>query len=324
MEHEFIEWLRSRVGRHARLRLGIGDDAAVLSLPSEPQLEPGGEAAGNLLIASDLLAEGVHFELDSVGPRRVGHKALAVNLSDMAAMAARPRAAVVSILAPGGDGLAARGGGLELAKELYEGLLPLAERYDVALAGGDTNCWSGQLVIDVTILGQPGPAPPWQRSGARPSDAILVTGELGGSLAGRHLDFEPRVNEALAIAERWPIRAAMDISDGLSLDLSRMCAVSNCGAELELSRIPVSNAARETAAKTRRDPLEHALTDGEDFELLLAAPPEVAAEMTAADDLGVRVTEIGRFVKQGGIRGRDASGNLRELAPAGYVHGVTP
>ncbi len=179
MELAFIDWLRSRLPPSQCLGIGPGDDAALVHLP------------GRQLIATvDMLTDGVDFDLRRDDPRRVGRKALAVNLSDLAAMAARPLAALVAVTLPRVDAAT-------LARELYEGLLPLAEAYQVAIAGGDTNTWDGPLAISVTMLGTPSASGPVTRSGARPGDQLLVTGALGGSLLGHHFDFEPRVREAL-------------------------------------------------------------------------------------------------------------------------------
>ena len=177
------------------------------------------------MLTVDLLTDGVDFELSKVSARCVGRKALAVNLSDLAAMAARPVAALDALALP-------RSGALELAKELFEGILPLAEKHGVAIAGGDTNTWDGPLVISVTLCGEVA-AGAVRRDGARPGDGIVVTGALGGSILGHHFDFEPRVAEALWLADRFTLHAGMDVSDGLSLDLWRMAQASGCGAVLD-------------------------------------------------------------------------------------------
>lgn len=305
MEAEFVAWLQERLPRHERLTLGIGDDAALLRLRER----------GDVLISTDMLMDTVDFHLDQVDPRRVGRKALAVNLSDIAAMAGRPLAAVVSVALP-------RSNGLTLAKALCEGFLPLAERYDLAIAGGDTNSWDGPLVISVTILGEPTERGPLTRRGARPGDAILVTGSFGGSILGRHFDFEPRVAEALAIHTRYELHAGMDVSDGLSLDLSRLASAGDCGAVIDTAKVPISDAARELA---RRNPgggsaLDHALSDGEDFELILAVPPDAARQMLADQPVGIPLTEIGQFVAEPGLWQKDASGQRRPLEARGYIH----
>jgi thiamine-monophosphate kinase len=283
------------------------------------------------VVTTDLLTDGVDFVLDRTAPRRIGHKALAVNLSDLAAMATRPVAAVIALALP-------RQGGLELAKELYEGMLPLAERFDLAIAGGDTNSWDGPLVIAVTAIGETTERGPLVRSGAKPGDRIIVTGEFGGSIAGRHLDFEPRVAEALVLHERYSLHAGIDVSDGLSLDLARICAESGCGAVIDIERVPIASAAQGSGFPPRRagrvqgsgnsgvesahrSPLDRALSDGEDFELILAVPPNEAARMLAEQPLSnVTLTEIGEFVAERGLWQRDAKGNLRELQARGFEH----
>src|SRR5688572_28820097 len=149
MEREFIDWLRSRLLPHNRLRLGPGDDAALVQLAQ----------SADCVVTTDMLMDGIDFRLAEHDPRKIGRKALAVNLSDLAAMAARPVAAVVSLALP-------KTGGRKLTEELYEGLLPLAEEFECALAGGDTNSWNGPLVISVTALGETTPRGPLLRGGA--------------------------------------------------------------------------------------------------------------------------------------------------------------
>ena len=177
-------------------------------------------------------------------------------------MGARPVGAVIAVALP-------RSGGRKLGVELLEGILPLAERYQIAIAGGDTNSWDGPLVISTTANAETTAHGPMLRSGARPGDRFLVTGFFGGSILGKHFDFEPRVDEALMLAERYGLHAAMDVSDGLSLDLSRMATESGCGAIVDLDKVPIADAAHELSRDEPdgRTPLDHALSDGEDFEL---------------------------------------------------------
>lgn len=311
MERQFIEHLRERLPSHPQLLLGVGDDAAILRLAQ----------SRDCVVTSDLLAEGTHFVLPIHGSLneilpRVGRKALAVNLSDLAAMSARPLAAVISLLLP-------KRNALTVAEGLYDGLLPLAEEFRTAIAGGDTNCWDGPLVISVTAIGETTSHGPLRRDGAQPGDAILVTGDLGGSSTGKHLDFTPRVREALLLHQRYDLHAGMDISDGISLDLARLCQASGCGALLQAAAIPISDAARAVAAESKsgRTPVEHALSDGEDFELLLTAPASVAEQMLRDQPLDVPITRIGQITEQAGVRIVEDSGAARDLAPAGYEHG---
>jgi thiamine-monophosphate kinase len=267
------------------------------------------------VLTVDLLTDGVDFRLAEVDPRRVGRKALAVNLSDLAAMAARPLAGVLAVALP-------RNGGRELAVQLYEGILPLAEQYDVAIAGGDTNSWDGPLVITATLLGQVTARGPLLRKGAMAGDRIVVTGAFGGSILGRQFDFQPRVNEALLLNERYKLHAGMDVSDGLAIDLARLIRESKVGAIVDTDRVPVHDDARRLAGlgDDGGTPLEHALGDGEDFELLLAVPPDEARRMLAEQPLGVPLTEIGQFTAEPGLWQRAAGGPVRPLTPSGWEH----
>lgn len=314
MEADFIRWLRKRVAGHPRLTVGLGSDAAVIA----------NSASTGWVVTTDAITEGVDFRLAVDDPRRIGRKALAVNLSDLAAMAARPVAVVVNLVLP-------RHGAAPLARELYEGLLPLAEQFQVAIAGGDTNTWDGGLVVAVTAMGETTSRGAWTRAGARPGDEILVTGSFGGSFLGKQFDFTPRVATALRLNELYEIHAATDVSDGLSLDLSHILEESGCGAELDLASIPLAPAAAEWARASGdgRSPLEHALSDGEDFELILAAPPDVAGRLLSdarAPGSNISgsdrppVTRIGRFIAESGLFGVGVDGVRRPLAPRGYQH----
>jgi thiamine-monophosphate kinase len=325
MERDLVRWLCERLPSHRRMLLGPGDDAAILRISS----------GSNLVATTDMLMDGVDFELGKHEPERIGRKALAMNLSDLAAMAAKPVAALVSLALP-------RSGGEALAKRLYAGLLPLAAEFDCPIAGGDTNSWAGPLVISVTALGEVPLARRWTRAGAKPGDAILVTGEFGGSILGRQFDFTPRLREALWLAENVEIHAAIDVSDGLSLDLFRVCEASGCGAALDLGKIPVSAAAEEVAQNSRRgtgkmpvapegtirEPvapdertaLDHALADGEDFELILAVPADAAVKLIANPPPATRLTQIGTFVAEPGLYAQYENGHRTPLTPRGYEH----
>jgi thiamine-monophosphate kinase len=304
VEAEFIEWLRDRVAASSAVLTGIGDDAAIIRLP--------GPLA---VLTSDMLMDGVDFELESADMRRIGRKALAVNLSDVAAMACRPVAAVISLALP-------LSRARWYAEEFYAGLLPLAEKYSVAVAGGDTNTWNGPFVVNITLLGTPPQAGPALRSGGQVGDEILVTGEFGGSILGRHFDFEPRVAEAIWLREHEEVHAAIDVSDGLSLDLFRLAAASSCGAEIDLSQIPISAAAHELAegSESSGSALDHALSDGEDFELVLAVEAESAARLVSSQPLSVPLTRIGRLVAEPGLW-QISPGNPRApLKPRGWEY----
>lgn len=309
MESEFIAHLRSILPKTASdVRVGPGDDAAVLAW----------RAQADCVVTTDMLMDGVDFRLGVDEPERIGRKSLAVNLSDLAAMGAKPVAAVISLALP-------RAGGLELAKRLYAGLLPLAADFRCSIVGGDTNSYDGPLVISVTAIGRTTDVGPLLRSGARPGDAIVVTGEFGGSILGKQFDFTPRVREALELAKYYGARAAMDVSDGLSLDLSRMCAESKCGAVLRLDEVPIADAAHRVAKgdPTAGSALDHALSDGEDFELILALPRSEAERAVREQGGDCRRTIIGEFVAERGLWSVDSAGKRTPLVPRGYEHRMT-
>jgi thiamine-monophosphate kinase len=297
MEAEFHRWLREHVPEHPSFPLGLDDDAALMSLGTRR----------DLVVTTDLLSDGIDFRLQRDDPRRIGRKALAVNLSDLAAMAAKPVAAVVAIALPRKLGSE---DSLQLAIALYEGLLPLAAEFGAVLAGGDTNSHDGPLVVSVTAFGEVTERGPLTRRGGRAGDKLLVTGSLGGSIAGHHFDFTPRVREALLLRERYELHAGMDISDGLALDLSRLAKESGCGAVLHVDQIP----------RTLNVTLENALSDGEDFELLLAAPAAVADAIVRDQPLECGVTCIGELVSESGLWQQASDSKRTPLEPRGWQH----
>lgn len=302
--HEFalIDWIRQRVANHARLTLGIGDDTAVLRFP-----EP-----ADCLITVDMLMEGVHFTLADASPERIGRKAMGVNLSDIAAMAGRPLAAVVAVALP-------RRGGWEIGQRVHAGLQSMADEFGVALAGGDTNTWDGPLVISVTVLGEATGRGAVRRSGAQVGDWVFVTGFLGGSLSGKHLDFTPRIAEALALQQAATLHSMIDISDGLIADLRHILEESHVGAVLESTAIPISPAA--LFAGDGRSPLDHALGDGEDFELLFTVPPSDGQRLIASPRFASPITRIGEIVPGSACLLRAADGTLTPPQVSGWNHG---
>jgi thiamine-monophosphate kinase len=306
-EFELIRWFRERsiVAPGGPVVLGIGDDCAIL-WPS---------GTSELLVTTDMLMDGRHFRLDEHGPEAVGYKALAVNVSDIAAMAGRPVAAVVSVALPRQGGRAA-----QIAQGLHAGLARAAGRFGVALAGGDTNAWDGPLVVSVTVLGE-SVGRPVRRSGARPGDAIFVTGPLGGSLLGRHLHPEPRVAEALALNANARIHALIDISDGLALDLGHILEESgDLGAIIDEEAIPVHEDACALGRQTGRSPLDHALADGEDFELCVVTAPEDADRLATSPPEPAGLFRIGTITTEPGLRIRGADGRIRPAEPVGFDH----
>jgi thiamine-monophosphate kinase len=313
MELEFIRWLREHVPDDPRAKLGLRDDAALLSLAGNP----------DIVITTDLLTDGVDFRVETHDLRRIGRQALGANLSDLAAMAANPIAAFISIALPHQG--SAGSDPLETAIGLYEGLLPLAREFNTAIAGGDTNTYDGPLVISVAAIGQPLKCGPLTRSGGRPGDWLLVTGSLGGSILGHMFDFTPRVREAILLHEGFELSAGIDISDGLALDASRLAEASGCGALLFLDRVPVSPDAIELARQDgaeNRDvaALGHALGDGQDFELLFAVSPAKAQAILRDRPVGCQLTHVGELIAEPGLWQQEPDGRRSPLEPSGWRH----
>ena len=199
-------------------------------------------------------------------------------------------------------------------------MLPLAERFGVALAGGDTNAWDGPLIVCITVIGEAVPPGPVLRSGARPGDVIFVTGPLGGSLAGRHLRPVPRIEEALALRRLTRLHAMIDLSDGLSSDLSHILNASgNLGATLDPASIPIHPDASIESQRDGRSPLDHALNDGEDFELCFTVAPEDAERLTAGMAAGLRLQPVGVVEREPGLRLREGD-RLVPILPGGFDH----
>lgn len=300
-EFQLIDWIRQRIPAHDQVPLGIGDDAALLKFPRR----------GEALVTVDMLMEGTDFTLDTATPFQIGWKSLGVNLSDIAAMGGRAVAAVVSIALP-------RDKAWDLAQGIQSGIDSLAQRFGICIAGGDTNTWNGPLVISITALGEPLGQGPVRRGGAQPGDWILVTGELGGSIAGRHLDFVPRLEEARLLQEHSNLNSMIDISDGLAADLHHILEESHVGARLYAANVPISDAAKRMPDDLL--PLDHALGDGEDFELLLTLSPQNAAALLANPPFETRLTHIGEITAEFGCYLQDASGTHVPLAPKGWRH----
>jgi thiamine-monophosphate kinase len=301
-EFAYIDWIRKQTRTTAATIIGIGDDAAAL------RPAPGRD----VLVTTDMIIEGIHFDLARMAPRAVGRKAMAVNLSDIAAMAGVPVAAVASVGLP-------RTISRTDAEQLYVGLRELADQFNVALVGGDTNASPHGLVVCVTLVGETTPLGAVRRSGARPGDWVMATGAFGGSILGRHLEFTPRVREALMLHERYDAHAMIDVSDGLAADLGHIADESRCGAMIEAAAVPISDAARSLATD-KASPLEHALHDGEDFELLFTLDPGAARRLIADQPLGVAVSRLGEIVTERGLWVVNSSGARRPLEPRGYDH----
>jgi thiamine-monophosphate kinase len=318
-EFELIARHFARAPRHRDVRVGIGDDAAVI-VPGE-----GMEYA----ISVDMLVAGRHFAGDA-DPERLGHKTLAVNLSDLAAMGARPRYALLAGALPEPDSA--------WLFAFMRGFDALAARYDVELIGGDTT--SGPLTLCVTIIGEVPRGEAITRAGAKPGDDVYVSGTLGDAAlalaarAGRvSLDREtmraiesrldvPQPRVALGIALRGIASSALDVSDGLTGDLAHILEASQVGAALDLAAMPASGAVREQLRGTGRDvALACLLAGGDDYELCFTAPPVMRARIAAlADELALPSTRIGSITPSRELVVRDASGQPMSVLPRAFDH----
>jgi thiamine-monophosphate kinase len=307
-ESELIAHLKPLLPTNDFVVTGAGDDCAVLEL---------GAPDTQTLFKTDAVVEGIHFTADTE-PERVGRKALARCLSDIAAMGGTPTAAVVTLGLP-------RGFDPERVRALYRGLNRLAAQYQVAVVGGETTTNPGGWLVNVALLGTVPRGRARLRSGAKVGEALFVTGDLGGSLAGKHLDFEPRLAEGRWLLEFAGVSSVMDLSDGLASDLPKLLAASGVpGAELRKSAVPVSRAAREHARTSdlAKPPFVAAVTDGEDFELLFTVQSNRA--VAVLDEWkeqfpGVRLSCIGKLTEKAGVWVRGDDG-LRPLPTRGYEH----
>ncbi len=293
-------------GNHSVIT-GAGDDCAVLDC---------GRPGRVLLFKTDAVVEGIHFTSEAK-PEQIGHKALGRCLSDIAAMGGRPIAALVTLALPDKFSPA-------FIEGVYKGLNALAKKYGVAIAGGETTRNPERLLISISMIGDAAKDKCVLRSGAKPGDAIYVTGELGGSRSGKHLDFEPRVAEGQWLVENFSIHAMMDVSDGLAGDLRHILRVSQVGAELHSQAVPVSRAAKlqARAESSSKPPLLAALGDGEDFELLFTLASKDAVPVLDAwkkQFPDVRLSCIGKITSERGLKLRDKTG-IHSLETHGYVH----
>lgn len=320
-EFALIERIAQGIGKESdaasSLRVGIGDDAAVLRV-SEGKV---------CIVTTDLLFEDVHFRLDWTDPYSLGWKAVAVNLSDIAAMGAEPTFAFISIALP-------KGTTVEFVDALYQGMRDIGARFGSVIAGGDTNTSPDRMVINVAQLGEADEEKVILRSRAVPGDLILATGTLGDSAAGlallrqrgraeaeavslgsvrAHLVPVPRIAEARAGVRAGGITAMMDISDGLCGDLAKLCQSSGVGATIHAAMVPVGSGARRAAtALPGSDPLQWALSGGEDYELLFSASPERTEAVRSAiiEATGTPVTIVGSIREGEGVLIDNGNGTL--------------
>lgn len=295
-EIALIKRLAGRMRPDKSVIRGIGDDAAVIRWTKDKYL----------LLTCDMLVEDVHFRLGGATPYQIGRKALARNVSDIAAMGGFPRYALVSVgIRPETT--------LDFADGLYRGMADLARKSGISIVGGDTTR-SRKLVIDISLAGEVEKKNLVLRSTARPQDLIFVTGSIGGSSKGRHLDFEPRLAEARQLVKNFKVNSMIDISDGLLLDLHRILEASKTGAVIYERLIPLSRGAGA---------FKKAVSEGEDFELLFTMGRKEAERFlkTGLKRVKTPVTLIGHIMnKASGYRLVGKDGRVEAVKPEGYLH----
>jgi thiamine-monophosphate kinase len=326
-ESEIISRLRARASVDDQVLVGIGDDAAVIK----------GAGGRDLLACCDLMVEGVHFRAEWTPPRLLGHKALAVNLSDIAAMGGVPKFAMLSIAAPSKISS-------EFIDQFFGGLFELAERSCVSIIGGDTSSSPDSFFIDVSVIGDCETGKAVTRRGAKPGDKIYVSGSLGASALGlsllekglrvdqpsrrrdyktallKHLAPEPRLSLGRAIGESGLATAMIDISDGLSTDVRHILDESSCGAVIHSTAIPVAECARQYPELSGEASMRLALNGGEEYELLFTARPDRSADIENLQEaLRIPINEIGEIVTSAGLH-LETRGVLEALAASGYEH----
>jgi thiamine-monophosphate kinase len=327
-ETEFIESIRTmaRPG-HPDVIMGIGDDCAVIRGPRDQVL----------LITTDMLLEGVHFDLSWHPPRQLGRKAAAVNLSDVAAMGGRAVAALLSICIPDPE--------LPWIREFLAGFVEVLQQHGADLVGGDTVRGKAGTLLSITILGEMLEKNILYRSGALHDDLVWISGPVGLAAAGlellkagpqakkkfpetwqefieAHLDPEPQMELGRLLAESGLVHAMMDISDGLATDLAHMCAASGVGAEIAAHDLPLSKALAEAAKHAGVSAIDWQLKGGEDYQLLFAAPAknETALRQLAAEHAGGTFFCIGRFQRGSGVFLRTPDETRTDITYQGYDH----
>jgi thiamine-monophosphate kinase len=337
-ESEIIKMIvsRSRTLPATGTELGIGDDAAVLRADPE----------ADLLFCSDLSVEGIHFRTEWAEPYLIGRKALAVTISDIAAMGGEARFALASVALP-------RGWSMKMVEELFGGMFDFASRLNFSLVGGDTSASPGPLFIDTSAIGVCSPGRAISRGGASPGDLVYVTGELGGSALGlrllnqgwsrtdmteapadmsirarrsavrRHLEPEPRMQAGRTLAIDGGATAMTDISDGLATDLSHIVESSACGAIINAELLPVARSVTDLAASEPEiSPVELALTSGEEYELLFCtAPQNIGRIRDLSQRLQLPITRIGEIKAEAGLF-IERNGQVQPLTPAGFEHEI--
>jgi thiamine-monophosphate kinase len=325
-ERALIARIKARVSMPSWVVIGPGDDAAVIQ-PERGTYD---------VLTTDAQVEGVHFDRRFVPPDAIGHRALAVNLSDLAAMGASPRAALLSLALPPSLDV----GDFE---QLVDGVLAVAATHRVTLIGGNITQTSGPLTVDITAIGSVRPRKTLTRAGARPGDAVYVTGSLGEAAVGlqrlrtehaapklreggldpcvvRYLRPQPRVRAGLLLGRNRAASSCMDVSDGLADCVRQVAEASGVGITLDAASIPISPEVREAQTRRGQDPLEPALSGGDDYELFFTVRPAHRGRLRmVCQQLGdLPITRIGVVTKGRELLVRDE--NSTRPLPGGYEH----
>ena len=308
-EKEIFDWIAQNIKHSPHVHIGVGDDMAAVVMPAHSQF--------NLaLLKIDQALDQVHFDLRMHSPAAVGKKAVNRCLSDCAAMACQPSAILISVALP-------RAADMRMVRELLRGCESAGAAFDCPIVGGDTAIWDQRLAITVAALGV-SKHEPIRRSGARVGDTLCVTGKLGGSILGRHLEFVPRIDLAHRLAHAMNIHAMMDISDGLAMDLPRMMAASGTGACVDGPAIPIHPDAVLLERRDHQPALSHALCDGEDYELLLAVDPR-DARLLSRFDTQTPISIIGKVTaEKGDLVLVDDQGNTKPWPCGGWEYSGDP
>jgi thiamine-monophosphate kinase len=334
-ELEIIAEIRKRAHANPEVPVGIGDDAAVI--------KTGGPR--DLIACSDLMVEGVHFRLEWATPELIGRKALAVTLSDVAAMGGAAKFAMISVALPGGLSS-------QFIDELFRGMFDLADACDVSIIGGDTSSSRDSLFIDTIAIGECSTGKAITRAGAEVGNQIYVTNSLGASALGlsllekgfrlgdadnssdeaygklrqqsvlKHLAPEPRLAAGRSIGEMELATAMIDLSDGLSTDLWHILEESDCGAVIHADRLPIADSVSQLSTSISADPLNLAIHGGEEYELLFTSRPESHSRIAElSGEIGLPITLIGKITAERGLR-LEREGTIKPLTPSGYEHKV--
>lgn len=303
-EFELISKFTKALPEDPDVVLGVGDDCAVIRKSWRTYT----------LYTTDMLIEDIHFKRAKAKPGQIGHKAMARNISDVAAMGGVPTFAVVSIAMPPKLQVS-------FAQSLYSGIKRCAENYGVTIVGGDVSK-AAKIFISVALMGEVEKKWCVFRKGASVGDEVFVTGTLGGSIAGKHLKFTPRLDESEFLISNFPVTSMIDVSDGLTQDLGHILKASEVGALIHEKSIPVSPAATKRARKNKKKALKAALQEGEDFELLFTVPADKKDALLEKwkRDMKTKLTHIGTITDNRDLVMEDSEGKQQSIKIEGFKH----